>query len=213
MIPRAPQRCCAPHWRRGPVRRFPIWRTAPTHPPEVAGLEEERLVALEDRIEADINSGAGSEAVAELERLVAEHPLRERFHAHRIVALYRAGRQADALEAYRRARTVLREELGIDPGPALQRLERAVLEQDPLLLSVVPVVRSLPTLPVTPNPIIGRQAELADIMTLLKEEGGVRLVTLIGPGGARERRGWRSRWQGPCNRTSQRACSLWLSER
>lgn len=161
---------------------FPDLTDGADPPPEVAGLEEERLVALEDRIEADINSGAGSEAVAELERLVAEHPLRERFHAHRIVALYRAGRQADALEAYRRARTVLREELGIDPGPALQRLERAVLEQDPMLLSVVPAVRSLPTLPETPNPIIGRQAELGDIVSLLKDES-VRLVTLIGPGG------------------------------
>ena len=77
---------------------------------------------------------------------------------------------------------MLLEELGIDPGPDLQRLERAILEQDPALLSIVPTVRTLPTLPETPTRIIGRQAELDDVASLLKASE-VRLVTVIGPGG------------------------------
>ena len=150
--------------------------------PELDALEEERLAALEDRIEADLDSGEGADLVAELEQLISAHPLRERLHAHRILALYRAGRQADALDAYRQAREMLLEELGIDPGPDLQRLERAILEQDPALLSIVPTVRTLPTLPETPTRLIGRQAELDDVASLLKASE-VRLVTVIGPGG------------------------------
>jgi DNA-binding SARP family transcriptional activator/class 3 adenylate cyclase len=101
--------------------------------PEVARLDEERLVALEDRIEADLAIGAHDAVIGELEAIVAEHPLRERPRRLLMLALYRAGRQAEALALYQRTRRELVEELGIDPSPALQRLEKAILMQDPAL--------------------------------------------------------------------------------
>ena len=96
-------------------------------------LEQLRLAALEDRIEADLGVGADSKLVGELEELIAEHPLRERLRAHLMLALYRSGRQAEALEAYQRARRALVDELGIEPAQALQELERAILRHDPAL--------------------------------------------------------------------------------
>ena len=96
-------------------------------------LEEERLGVLEDRIAADLAEGGGAELVPELERLVREHPLRERLHGQLMLALYRAGRQADALEAYQRARRTLMDELGLEPSPRLQELELGILNQDPEL--------------------------------------------------------------------------------
>ena len=97
---------------------------------EIARLEELRLSALEERIESDLALGLHAALVGELEALVREHPLRERLRAQLMLALYRAGRQADALGVYRDARTALTEELGIDPGPELRRLEGAILRQD-----------------------------------------------------------------------------------
>ena len=94
-------------------------------------LAELRLAALEDRVEADLRLGRHRELVAELEGLVREQPLRERLWAQLLLALYRSGRQADALLAYQRARSVLVEELGIDPGAELRRLHAAILAQDP----------------------------------------------------------------------------------
>ncbi|MDQ4019786.1 MAG: winged helix-turn-helix domain-containing protein [Actinomycetota bacterium] len=100
---------------------------------EAARLEDARLGALEDRIDADLMLGRDSELVGELERLVAAHPLRERLRAQLMLALYRSGRQAEALDAYQRARQTLVSELGIEPGPALRDLERLILAQDPAL--------------------------------------------------------------------------------
>jgi DNA-binding SARP family transcriptional activator len=100
---------------------------------QVPRLDEQRLAALEDRIEADLRLGRHGPLVAELEALVAAEPLRERLSGQQMVALYRSGRQAEALGVYRRLRRVLREELGLDPGPQLQRLERAILSRDPSL--------------------------------------------------------------------------------
>lgn len=99
----------------------------------VARLDELRLAALEERIEADLAGGRHGELVAELEALVREHPLRERLRGQLMLALYRSGRQADALEAFQQARRVLVEELGIEPSPALQNLERSILRQAPEL--------------------------------------------------------------------------------
>ncbi len=100
---------------------------------EIARLEELRLVALEERLDAELACGDGAQLVPELEALVREHPLRERLRASLMLALYRAGRQADALAAYRDARSDLDEELGVEPGPGLRELEHAILVHDPAL--------------------------------------------------------------------------------
>ena len=98
---------------------------------EARRLTEQRLACLEDRIAADLASGRHADVVPELERLVGEHPLRERLWALLMVALYRCDRQGDALRTYERLRLHLAEELGIDPSPDLRRLEESVLRQDP----------------------------------------------------------------------------------
>jgi DNA-binding SARP family transcriptional activator/WD40 repeat protein len=100
---------------------------------EIARLRELRLAALERRIECDLALGRHRELVTELESLAAEHPFRESLRAHQIVALYRCGRQSDALAALERTRRVLGDELGIDPSPQLQLLERRILLQDAAL--------------------------------------------------------------------------------
>ena len=101
--------------------------------PEAVRLEELRLAAVEDRLEADLALGRHQALTGELERLVGEYPLRERLHGQLMLALYRSGRQADALAAYRRVRDLLADELGIDPSEPLQRLHRCVLAHDPAL--------------------------------------------------------------------------------
>src|SRR5580704_5496568 len=94
-------------------------------------LEEARLTALEKRVDADLACGRHASLVAELDNLAASHPLRERFTGQRILALYRCGRQAEALSAYTELRDRLAEELGIDPSPDLRRLQERILRQDP----------------------------------------------------------------------------------
>jgi DNA-binding SARP family transcriptional activator/ABC-type transport system substrate-binding protein/DNA-binding beta-propeller fold protein YncE len=101
--------------------------------PEVERLEEQRLATLEERIEAELALSRHASLVAELESLSNKHPLRERLHGQLMLALYRCGRQAEALETYKELRQHLRDELGLDPSPALQRLEQAILRQDPAL--------------------------------------------------------------------------------
>jgi DNA-binding SARP family transcriptional activator len=100
---------------------------------EIAQLDELRLTALMDRIDGDLALGRHEQVLGELQVLVGEHPLRERLRAQQMLALYRAGRQAEALEAYQQAREVLVEELGIEPSPALQRLQQGILRHDPSL--------------------------------------------------------------------------------
>jgi DNA-binding SARP family transcriptional activator len=99
----------------------------------IARLAELRLTAIELRAEADLALGRHSELVGELEALVAEHPLREHLRRQLMLALYRSGRQSEALDVYRQARSSLIDELGIEPSPVLQELERAILRQDPAL--------------------------------------------------------------------------------
>jgi DNA-binding SARP family transcriptional activator len=117
-------------WRGAPLADFAYEAFAQ---PEIARLEELRLAVLEQRLDADLIFGRHTELVAELERLVAEHPLRERLRGQLMLALYRAGRQAEALEVYQATRRALVDELGIEPSPALQELEKSILHQDPAL--------------------------------------------------------------------------------
>ncbi len=117
-------------WRGPPLADFGYHSFAQAR---IHGLEEARLAALEERIEAELALGEHTRLVPELEELVREHPFRERFIGQFMLALYRSGRQADALEVYRDARRRLVEELGIEPGNDLQQLEQGVLTQDPAL--------------------------------------------------------------------------------
>jgi YVTN family beta-propeller protein len=117
-------------WRGEPLSDFAF---EPFAQSEIVRLEELHLAALEERIDADFALGRHAELVPELETLVREHPLRERLRAQLMLALYRSGRQAEALDTYRHARRLLAEELGLEPGRALQELERAILRQDAAL--------------------------------------------------------------------------------
>jgi DNA-binding SARP family transcriptional activator len=114
-------------WRGRPLEEFAYERFAQL---EIGRLEELRLACVEERVDADLACGRHSELVGELDALVAKHPLRERLRGQLMVALYRSGRQAEALEAYQEARRVLVDELGIEPARSLRELEKAILRQD-----------------------------------------------------------------------------------
>jgi DNA-binding SARP family transcriptional activator len=115
---------------------------------EIARLEEARLACLEERIEADLALQRRGELVGELEALIGAHPFRERLRGQLMLALYRSGRQAEALAAYQEGRRVLVEELGIEPSPALQRLQQAILKQEPAL-----EIAELPPEPLAEEPL------------------------------------------------------------
>jgi DNA-binding SARP family transcriptional activator len=114
-------------WRGPPLADFAFERFAQA---EIARLEDERLVCLEERIEADLSAGRHAGLVGELDALVGEHPHRERPRGQLMLALYRSGRQAEALEAYQSARSALVEGLGIEPSRQLRELHQAILHQD-----------------------------------------------------------------------------------
>jgi WD40 repeat protein/DNA-binding SARP family transcriptional activator len=153
---------------------------------EISRLEEQRLAALELRIGADLATGRHTEVVGELRRLVAEHPTSERLAGHLMLALYRCGRQAEALDAYRDAREKLAGDLGIEPGPELRALQDAVLNHDPSL-DLAPTHIDLPDqLDVAAAPpLVGRDAELAWLRAWWDEAhvSGGGLVTLVGEEG------------------------------
>ena len=189
-------------WRGDPLPEFAAepWAVA-----AVARLTEAHDLAAEDRVEAWLALGGHAQAAAELEAMVAARPLRERRWGQLIIATYRCGRQADALRAYQRCRTVLAAELGLEPGPELRRLEAAVLAQDawldwhPAAAAVVASSHSAPgpagariprsgpaeglpagNLPLQVSSFIGRACELERIAAVL---GEARVVTLTGAGG------------------------------
>jgi predicted ATPase/DNA-binding SARP family transcriptional activator len=150
---------------------------------ERARLEGMRLTVMEDRVEADLAVGRHAALTAELERLVVEHPFRERLWGQLMVALYRAGRQAEALQAFRRAREVLGAELGLEPSPWLSRLQEQILLHDPDLGQprAAGPPRPAHNLPAQRTSFVGRRRELADLVGLLATR---RLVTLTGPPGS-----------------------------
>jgi predicted ATPase/DNA-binding SARP family transcriptional activator len=169
---------------RGPA--YADFADEPYVQPVIARLEELRLTALEDHAEIRLALGEHGVLAGELGDVLAVHPLRERLRAAHMRALYRAGRQGEALESYERLRAELAEELGLDPSPDMVALRQAILTQDPSLdAPPVPVAhggaaRPRTNLPAPTTDLIGRDEALTDIGTRL---GTDRLVTLIGPGG------------------------------
>ncbi|HEV7805951.1 MAG TPA: BTAD domain-containing putative transcriptional regulator [Solirubrobacteraceae bacterium] len=154
---------------------------------EITRLEEQRLAALEARVEADLGAGCHHEVIGELQRLLTIHPTRERLFGQLMLALYRCGRQAEALQAYRDARRVLVDEAGVEPGPDLNRLQEAILHQD-ASLELRQVVAELPReLDLsTAAPLVGRDGELAWLCECWERaRAGVgALITMIGPRGS-----------------------------
>ena len=156
-------------------------------------LAERRLDAIEERIELDLALGDRGQVISELRRLTAEHPLRERLRGLLMLALYRSGRQADALDVYRQTRRVLHDELGIEPEPALRGLHQQILAGDPAL--AVPPAGATVTVATTtvdhrrgPAPaqlphaladFVGRETELERLNDLLAAEGRVESTVVI----------------------------------
>ena len=157
--------------------------------PHRARLDEVHAQLIEDEIAARLELGAAHELIGELEASVTRYPFRERLRGQQMLALYRAGRQADALRAYQAARAVLADELGLEPGRDLQRLESAILAQDPALdlperhrgRSDARSDSRAGNLRAAVSSFVGRVAELDDVCAQVSAR---RLVTLIGPGGA-----------------------------
>ncbi|SHF58120.1 AfsR/SARP family transcriptional regulator [Geodermatophilus nigrescens] len=176
-------------------RALDLWRGEPL--PELGEgpgaadrhrLTELHVRARERRCDALLAAGRADAAVSDLERLVAEHPLRERLWARLVTALYAADRQADALDALRRCTELLREELGIDPGPELRELERAVLRQDPALARRArPALTVVPPPPPAPAPLappaddglVGRQEELARLRAVAESAAAGRPAVVV----------------------------------
>jgi DNA-binding SARP family transcriptional activator len=160
---------------------------------ERARLDGLRLAAVESRMEADLALGRHAEIISELEAMLAEHPLRESLHGLRMLALYRCGRQAEALAAYRSARTVLAEELGIEPGTALRRRHEAILRQEPSLEPAADVTvtasavrrRDSAAPPGRAEPFVGRDEELAQFRGALEDAraGRGNVLLLVGEPG------------------------------
>ena len=149
--------------------------------PAVARLEEQHLAVVELHAEARLELGEHRLLAGELGDLVTRHPLRERLRAAQLTALYRAGRQTEALDSYADLRTRLADELGLEPGPELVALHQAILEQDPALdPEPSPPHRPRTNLPAPISALIGRDAALAELIPLVQTN---RLVTLTGSGG------------------------------
>jgi predicted ATPase/DNA-binding SARP family transcriptional activator len=164
---------------RGPALVDVVYAEFAAH--EAARLEDLRLSTFEDLADAELALGGHEQLIPRLQAFVAAQPLRERARAQLMLALYRDGRQSDALAEYRAARETLVEEIGIEPGPALQALERAILVQDESLAAAGAAARRV-ELPAAPTPLLGRERELAEAADVL-QSGRARLLTLTGPGG------------------------------
>ena len=166
-------------WRGRPLADFAFERFAQT---EIARLEEERLACLEERIEADLSAGRHAGLVGELDALAREHPLRERLCGQLMLALYRSGRQAEALEAYQEARSALVEELGIEPSRQLRELHQAILRQDRALeLPRADLPDEVLANETARSGYVGREGELSMLTAALDEafagRGGLFLLS------------------------------------
>lgn len=150
---------------------------------EANRLEELRLVGLEEHLEAGLALGRHRELLPELRSLAASQPLRERLQAQAMLALYRSGRQSEALELYRAADARLRDELGLEPGLELRELQRRILQHDRALLLVACSQPAVASLPAPPNRLLGRERELRELNELLGRDD-VRLLVLSGAGGS-----------------------------
>lgn len=146
-------------------------------------LEELRIVAVEERIAADLDLGRHEEVLAEVRRLAAEHPYREQVQEQAMLALFRCGRQSEALEHYALIRARLSAELGLEPGSALQELQRRILQHDSALAPPARSAAPAAELPVPPTPLVGRARELQELCSLL-DRRATRLITLSGAGGS-----------------------------
>ncbi|MDQ3147281.1 MAG: winged helix-turn-helix domain-containing protein, partial [Actinomycetota bacterium] len=171
-------------WRGDPLADFSYEDFASA---AITRLSESRLTLLEERLNLELQLGRHHRAAIQLEELVATHPLREGSRALLMLALYRAGRQADALRIFQEGRQLLGEELGLEPGPELRRLESAILTHDPSLTlqsapppAVAAGTGSHPRIPEALTPLVGRDEELRELRALFAEN---RFVTLVGPGG------------------------------
>jgi len=168
-------------WRGPPLAEFADAMFAQA---AIARLEEQRLAALEEQAEARLALGEHSLLAGEIGELVARHPLRERLRAAHMLALYRAGRQAEAVNSYLELRSRLAGDLGLDAGPGLAALYQAILEHAPGLRGVPApptlAARRRSNLPAMLTDMVGRAAAVAELRALLNER---RLVTLTGPGG------------------------------
>jgi DNA-binding SARP family transcriptional activator len=174
-------------WRGAPLAEFAY---EPFAQREIGRLEELRVAALEELIDAKLALGAHVEVVGELEMLIAEHPYRERLRAQLMLALYRSERQADALQAYQDARRTLVDQLGIEPGERLRELERAILAQDPKLILSAEQPGDEPAAESSRGIFVGRKRELAELLGGLEEAsaGRGRLFLLAGePGSGKSR--------------------------
>ena len=147
---------------------------------EARRLESLRVDALEEQFEAALALGEHREIVAALRAALEENPFRERLWGQLMLALYRCGRQPDALEAYGEARRVLSEQMALEPGPELRRLQEAILTHDPAIAPAPVAPRRRGNLPAPSTSFVGREQELAQVVELLREH---RLVTLTGPPG------------------------------
>ena len=147
---------------------------------EARRLEALRVDALEEQFEVALALGEHRELVAALRSAVAGNSFRERLWGQLMLALYRSGRQADALEAFQEARRVLADELGLEPGPELRRLQEAILAHDPAIAAVSAAASRRGNLPAPSTSFVGREDELVQVATLLRRH---RQVTLTGPPG------------------------------
>ena len=204
---------CVRRWICGGARRWristttslgvsePDWRSCGPRPSSL-------------RIDAELALGRHDQVAAELASLTAQFPLRERLRGQQMLALHRSGRQADALRVYQEARTVLGEELGLEPGPELQRLEAAILTHDPALdlqpdvppRETASVNRRDGNLPAPISSFVGRVTELEAVTGLVRAH---RLVTLVGPGGAGKTR---LALEAASGMTAEHRDGVWLIE-